>query len=121
MRKTQRDSLSEASNLERSLQLQGEFRRRLLPLLLPPLQAGVFLFVQRCPDAHAIAVGEALGLRASTQTPTKYTLIRKGLVARTRPSDDHRLVALRLTPRGEKIVEKITERLRDMPNVGACL
>ena len=118
MPKTKRANLSTLSNLERFFQLQKELVRRLHLLHLTPNLAAALLFLQRSPDVRAMVLGKALGIVPSSATSIIFTLVRKGWVTRIRSSDDYRVVILRMTPRGKKVVREISERLRDMPNVG---
>ena len=108
-----------ASSLEQFFQIQEEFRRRLHPLGVTLQQARVLLFLQQCPGAKAEMVKLALILHSSSQTRIVSTLVHNRWVVKTRPTDNPRAVALRLTPRGEKVAQTITERLRDMPSMGA--
>ena len=58
-------------------------------------------------------IGRHVGLEAGSFTPVADRLIDEGLVERFRDSGDRRKILLRLTPRGEKISEKLRERIKD--------
>jgi hypothetical protein len=55
--------MEEVTLLELLLQLHGDFRRRLEPLRVTPLQAGVLLFLRRHTDARLTDAATALHLR----------------------------------------------------------
>lgn len=49
--------------LELVLRLHGEFRRRLEPIRVTPLQAGVMLYLHRCADARVTEAAKALRVK----------------------------------------------------------
>ena len=54
--------------LEVVLRMHGEFRRRLEPIGVTPLQAGVMLYLQRHPDAKMKDTAAALDVKPPTLT-----------------------------------------------------
>ena len=48
--------------LEVVLRLRGDFRRRLEPIRVTPLQAGVLLYLHRCVDANAAEAAPGLAI-----------------------------------------------------------
>jgi len=67
--------------LELVLQLEGDIRRRLEPIRVTPLQAGVLLFLCRHTEARVTDIAAALGVRLSTLSGVVTTLARKRLVS----------------------------------------
>jgi len=68
--------------LELVLQLQGDFRRRLEPILVTPLQAGVLLVVCRHAEAKVTDAAAALGVSSDggwsePVTPCRSPLLRR--------------------------------------------
>ncbi|AEV84552.1 Multiple antibiotic resistance protein marR [Actinoplanes sp. SE50] len=61
---------------------------------------------------RSIDIAEELGVNPSTGTRMLDRLIGKGLVRRTRSATDRRVVRLRLTPDGQRLVEQILDRRR---------
>jgi DNA-binding MarR family transcriptional regulator len=62
---------------------------------------------------RAADVATELGVNPSTGTRMCDRLVRKGLVRRTRISDDRRVVRLTLSPAGRALVEEVTRRRRE--------
>jgi hypothetical protein len=52
--------------LELVLRLEGDFRRRLEPIRVTPLQAGVILFLRRHAEARVTDAAAALSVRVAT-------------------------------------------------------
>jgi DNA-binding MarR family transcriptional regulator len=76
------------------------------PKLNPPdMQA--LLFVARDPDCIASDVGAFLGVVPTTTSALIDRLVRQGLLLRGRTDTNRRIVLLRLTGAGEKIVQQI--------------
>jgi DNA-binding MarR family transcriptional regulator len=100
--------------LEAMLRLHGNFRQRLEPIRLTPLQAGIMLYLTRHPDTMTKETAAALAIRPTTLSPTVDVLVRKGWVIRRRPSHDDRIVYLRLTPQGKVLTRKVTAAIRDI-------
>ena len=48
------------------LRVQGDFRRRLEPIGVTPLQAGVMLYLHRHPEANLKDTAAAMGIRSPT-------------------------------------------------------
>jgi DNA-binding MarR family transcriptional regulator len=78
---------------------------------LPQFRALVVLAV-RGPQRPA-DISTELNVAPSTGTRTCDRLVRKGLVRRTRTPTDRRIVRLRLTPAGRRLVDEVTGRRRD--------
>ena len=98
--------------LELVLQLHGDFRRRLTPLHVTPLQAGVILYLHRHPEAKLKEPAAALGLKPPTLAVVIHDLVRKRWVTKRRALHDDRALCLRLSRQGEVLVQKIMKHIR---------
>jgi DNA-binding MarR family transcriptional regulator len=78
---------------------------------LPQFRTLVVL-ASRGPQRAADVAAE-LGVNPSTGTRMCDRLVRKGLVRRTRITDDRRVVRLTLSPAGRALVEEVTRRRRE--------
>ncbi len=104
----------ELTLLELVLQLHGEFRRCLEPIGVTPLQAGVLLYVRRQTGTNMTNAAAALCVRMPTLSEVVQDLVRKRWVTKRRALHDDRALCLRLSRQGEVLVQKITERIRDL-------
>ena len=102
--------------LEVVLRVQGDFRRRLEPIGVTPLQAGVMLYLQRHPDAKMKDTAAALDVKPPTLTAVIDDLVRKRWVTRQRALHDDRAVCLQLSRQGQVVAEKINTHVRDVQN-----
>jgi DNA-binding MarR family transcriptional regulator len=100
--------------LELVLQLHGDFRRRLEPIRVTPLQAGVILFLRRHADARVTDTATALRVRLPTLSEVLNDLVRKRWVTRRRSVTDTRVVHLRLSRRGNALALQINQRVRQV-------
>jgi DNA-binding MarR family transcriptional regulator len=100
--------------LEVVLRIQGDFRRRLEPIGVTPLQAGVMLYLQRHPDAKMKDTAAALDVKPPTLTAVIDDLVRKRWVTRQRALHDDRAVCLQLSRQGQVVAEKIKTHVRDV-------
>lgn len=100
--------------LEVVLRIQGDFRRRLEPIGVTPLQAGVMLYLQRHPDAKMKDTAAALDVKPPTLTAVIDDLVRKRWVTRQRALHDDRAVCLQLSRQGQVVAEKINTHVRDV-------
>ena len=114
MSKLVHDSTETLTLLELVLQLHGEFRRRLDPIRVTPLQAGVILYLQRHMDANMTDTATALGVRVPTLSVVVNDLVGKRWVTNRRSAEDRRAVCLSLSRRGEILAQKIEERVRQV-------
>jgi len=89
------------TQLELVLLLHGEFRERLAPLRVTPLQAGVILFLCGHANANVTDTAASLAVRMPTLSVVVTDLVRKRWVAKRRSVMDSRVVHLRLSRRGE--------------------
>ena len=105
--------------LELVLRLHGEFRRRLEPIRVTPLQAGLMLYLHRCADARVTEVAKALRVKPPTLTDVIQDLIRKRWVTKRRSVDDGRVFRLRLSRRGEALTRTIQHRVSHIEANGA--
>lgn len=94
------------------LQLHGEFRRKLEPIRVTPLQAGVILFLRGHANATLTDVAITLGVKPPTLSEVVGDLVRKRWVTRRRSGKDRRALCLSLSRRGETLALHIDERLR---------
>jgi DNA-binding MarR family transcriptional regulator len=62
---------------------------------------------------RALDIAADLRVNPSTGTRMCDRLVRKGLIARTRPADDRRVVYLALTPTGQTLVDQVTRHRRE--------
>ena len=104
----------ERTLLEVVLRVHGDFRRRLEPIHVTPLQAGAMLYMQRHPDAKMKDTAAALGVQPPTLTAVIDDLVRKHWVTRQRALHDDRAVCLRLSRQGAVVAGKIKNYVRDV-------
>ena len=104
----------EPTLLELVLQLHGEFRRRLAPLHVTPLQAGVILYLHRHGAAKLKDVAAALSVTPATASQVMKDLVSKRWVTKRRAVHDDRALCLRLSRQGEALVGKIKYRVRSV-------
>ena len=102
----------ELTLLELVLRVQGDFRQRLAPLRVTPLQAGVILYLHRHWEAKVTEAAAAVGVEGPTLSVVVRTLVRKRWVTGHRTPDDRRVVRLRLTQRGEVLARRIKDKIR---------
>lgn len=98
--------------LELVLRLDGHFRRSLEPIRVTPLQAGVILFLHRHAETNLTDTAAALCVRQPTLSAVMKDLVRKRWVSKRRSVADTRIVHLRLSRRGDALVQKIAEQVR---------
>lgn len=98
--------------LEMLLRLEGDIRRRLEPIRLTPLQAGVILFLRRNVDVCLTETATMLRVNLSTMGRVVKNLERKRWVTKRRSVNDDRIVCLSLTRWGEALARHIEKRLR---------
>ena len=98
--------------LELVLRLEGEFRRRLEPIRVTPLQAGVMLFLRRHADAKLTDAAAALCVRLPTLSEVVKDLVRKRWVTKRRSVTDSRAVCLSLSRRGQALAQRIEGQVR---------
>jgi DNA-binding MarR family transcriptional regulator len=106
--------MMEPTLLEVMLQLHGEFRRRLSPLRVTPLQAGVLLFLQRHPQTKVSEAASTLGVSLPTLSEVVKDLVRKRWVTKQYSVEDRRALSLQLSRQGEISVRKIIDAVRDV-------
>jgi DNA-binding MarR family transcriptional regulator len=103
--------------LEVVLRLHGEFRRRLEPLRVTVLQAGVILYLTRHTNAKLTETAAALRIRPPTLTEVIRDLVSRRWVTNRRSPRDRRAVCLRLSRRGQVIARSITGQVRQVSPV----
>jgi len=86
-------------------------RRRGADLPIPAFRA--LLFLQRNTGAPLKAVADHLGLTCPTVSKMVQGLVARGLVERPNSKTDRRRVALRLTAKGNALVDKIRGETAD--------
>ena len=94
--------------------MHGDFRRRLEPIGVTPLQAGVMLYLHRHPDAKMKDTAAALSVQPPTLTAVIDDLVRSRWVARRRALHDDRVVCLGLSRQGEVVARRIKDHVRDV-------
>jgi DNA-binding MarR family transcriptional regulator len=77
-----------------------------------PQYRTLMVLAARGPQRAADVAAE-LGVNPSTGSRMCDRLVRKGLVRRTRPASDRRVVRLTLTRIGRELVQQVTERRRE--------
>jgi DNA-binding MarR family transcriptional regulator len=97
--------------LERVLQLHSDFRRRLEPIRVTPLQAATLLFLSRHEKAKLKDAAAALRVRPPTLTEVIKDLVRNQWVSKRRSVTDTRVVHLRLSRRGNVLIRQIERRV----------
>lgn len=100
--------------LELALRLHGDFRRSLEPIRVTPLQAGLMLYLHRCPDARVLKAAHHLRIKPPTLSEVVNDLIRKKWVIKRQSSEDGRVFRLLLTRRGEATTRTIQHQVRHM-------
>jgi DNA-binding MarR family transcriptional regulator len=100
--------------LERVLQLHSDYRRRLEPIRVTPLQAATLLFLSRHEKAKLKDAAAALRVRPPTLTEVIKDLVRNRWVSKRRSVTDTRVVHLRLSRRGSVIIRQIEQRVRQV-------
>ena len=78
--------------LELLLRLEGDIRRRLEPICVTLLQAGVLLFLRRHAEANVTDAAATLGVRLPTVSVVVKALMRKRWVTKRRSGKDDRVV-----------------------------
>ena len=114
MRHVNRDGHGKLTLLELVLQVQGDFRRRLEPIEVTPLQAGVILYLQRNVDAKLKDTSDALGVKPPTLGVVINDLVRKRWVTKKRSIHDDRALCLRLSRQGEAFAQRIKTCVQDV-------
>ena len=102
---------NEPTLLELVLRMQGDFRRRLAPLRVTPLQAGVILYLHRHRDAKLNDTAAAVGVQPPTVTGVIQDLVHKRWVTRRRAFHDDRALCLRLSRQGAVVAGKIKDQV----------
>ena len=100
--------------LEFLLRLEGDIRRRLKPIRVTPLQAGVILFFRRNAEARVTDAAAALGVRLPTLRTVVKALVRTRWVTRHRSVKDDRVVCLQLSRRGQVRAQSIEIQVRQV-------
>jgi len=104
----------ELTLLEAMLQLHGDFRVRLAPLRVTPLQAGVLLFLQRHPKTKVSEAAAALCVSLPTLSAVVKDLVRKRWVTKRYLAEDRRALCVQLSRQGEALVRRIIDSTRDV-------
>jgi DNA-binding MarR family transcriptional regulator len=119
MRSVEHNDHEEPTFLELVLQLHGEFRRRLDPIRVTPLQAGVLLFLCRHVEANMTATAAALSVRVPTLSEVVKDLVRKRWVTKRRSVTDTRVVHLLLSRQGHALALQIEQRVSQVGGYAA--
>ena len=102
----------EPTLLEVVLRVHGDFRRRLAPIGVTPLQAGVILYLLRHSDAKLKDTAAALDVQPPTLTAVIQDLVRKRWVTNRYSIEDRRAVCLRLSRQGQVMAQRITDHVQ---------
>ena len=81
---------------------------------MTPLQAGLMLYLDRCPESRVMEAADALRVRPPTLSDVVTDLIRKKWVIKRQSAVDGRVFRLRLTRRGEAITSKIEHHINQI-------
>ena len=100
--------------LERVLQLQGDFRRRLEPIGLTPLQAGMILYLDRHVHARLKDTSAALGVQLPTLDVVINDLVRKHWMIKRRAIHDDRALCLRLSQQKDVLARSIKDHVQQV-------
>ncbi|WP_395448655.1 MarR family winged helix-turn-helix transcriptional regulator [Aminobacter sp. UC22_36] len=71
---------------------------------ITPVQYGLLTILSGNPDSDQISLAQALGIDRTNVADVLTRLAQRGLVDRTRSTEDKRMVLARLTAEGEKLV-----------------
>ena len=99
------------STLETILRLQGLFHHRLQPLRVSLLQASMLLYLDRHPQCTLTEITSALCLSPPSTIATARLMRRKGWMHKTQINGKGRITPLRLTEKGNVLVQKIKENI----------
>ena len=97
--------------LELLLRLEGDIRRRLEPICVTLLQAGVLLFLRCHAEANVTDAAAMLGVRLPTVSVVVKALVRKRWVTKRRSGKDDRVVVLSLSRWGDTLALQIEKRV----------
>lgn len=84
-----------------------DFARRMAPLEVRPGQFSLLTLIERNPGISQGALAASHGLDKSTMSPALAELERRGLVSRDKTAADRRAYALRLTPEGSALLDRV--------------
>jgi DNA-binding MarR family transcriptional regulator len=73
---------------------------------LPLAQLRLFWAVSHCPEATMTDLSERLGVSQSTVTQLADRLVNRGMIVRQDDANDRRIVRLRLSEAGQKLLEQ---------------
>lgn len=79
---------------------------------LTPGRFSLLTLLQHNPGINQTDLSRAVGLDKSTLTPALDQLERKGLILRERTAADRRTYALRLSERGEALLDSLDDKVR---------
>jgi DNA-binding MarR family transcriptional regulator len=88
-----------------------DFARLTGDLDLTPGQFSLLMLLAANPGISQIGLSRAFGLDKSTVSPSIDRLEKRGLVVRTRTPADRRFYALELTPAGQQLLARATQRV----------
>lgn len=71
---------------------------------ITPVQYGLLTILSGNPDSDQISLAQALGIDRTNVADVLSRLAQRGLIDRTRSTEDKRMVLARLTSEGEKLV-----------------
>ena len=74
---------------------------------ITPVQYGLLTVLSTAPDSDQITLAGSLGIDRTNVSDVLARLQQRGLVSRVRSRVDRRMVLARLTPEGERLVERI--------------
>lgn len=90
------------------LALKTHAWRGAAPERVTPTQAQTLVLLRRARAGLRLnEVAKGLGVTAATASDTVAALVAKGLVSRARSAENHRAVALALTPDGEALADRV--------------
>lgn len=112
MRGVEQNGHEELTFLEIVLRLHGEFRRRLEPIRVTPLQAGVILFLRGHAQAKVTEAAAALRVSLPTLRAVLKDLVRKRWVVKGHSVEDRRAGCLTLNRQEQALAQKIDEQVR---------
>ena len=102
----------ELTLLEVMLRSHGDFRRRLEPIGVTPLQTGAILYLHRHGGAKVTEAAATLRVRLPTLVAVIQALVCTRWVAKQRLIHDRRAVCLRLSRQGTALALQIEQRVK---------
>ena len=92
------------------MSMKHAFRKR-VDKKLAPTHAMLLLIINEYPNSSQQRLSEIIGLQRSTIARTIDEFEKRGWAKRAKKSRDRRSLEIRITPKGKKLVSKITPKI----------